>query len=131
MRRVFALFFFVALTGVVRGNLGDSGDRIEDVYGTPVARHLRNDGTVAIVYHKDRYLVEVIFDHDVSVSEKYSRFDRTDLSEREFARFLKMNAGRAKWVREEKSKEPRFERSDHKAVATAAKGQLQVETRKR
>ncbi|HEY2125128.1 MAG TPA: hypothetical protein VGG94_06655 [Chthoniobacterales bacterium] len=114
------------MSGVVRGNLGDNGDRIDDLYGSLVARHLSDNGTVVTLYHKDRYLIEVTFDHNVSVLEKYSRYDRTDLSEKEVTRLLKMNTGRAKWVRDEKSQEGWFERSDHMAKAKAAQGELTV-----
>ncbi len=40
----------------IRANLGDGGDRIDDAYGNLVERHLRDDGTVSVLYHKDRYL---------------------------------------------------------------------------
>ena len=44
----------------------------------------------------------------------------TDLSEKEITRFLKANAGGATWAPDDKSKERRFKRSDHKAEATYA-----------
>jgi hypothetical protein len=100
-------------------NLGDSDERIEDSYGKLVQRHLLDDGTVSVLYHKDRYLYFVIFDKRRSVLERYSRVDGRDLSPKEISKFLKMNAGgRATWTRDETSKERRFERSDDKAEAT-------------
>jgi hypothetical protein len=102
----------------VWANLGDSGDKIEDSYGAIIERHLRDDGTVRVRYHKDRYLYEVIFAEGRSVSETYSHVKGTDLSEKEIARFLKANAGGATWTPDHKTKERRFERSDHKAEAT-------------
>jgi hypothetical protein len=97
--------------------LGDDGDRIEDAYGGLMSRKLRDDGTVAAVYQKDRYLYQVVFGRGVSVSEAYSRVDRTDLSDKEIARFLKKNAGpKMTWNRVDVS--GRFERSDHLAEAT-------------
>lgn len=105
----------------VWASLGADGDSIEDSYGPLVERHLRDDGTISAVYHKDRYLCVVIFDNGVSVSETYSRRDGADLTEKEIARFLKANAGRKMtWVRDDdpRSKERRFKRSDHKAEAT-------------
>ena len=89
----FVLVFSTA--GVVCAALGDGAEKIEDNYGTLVSRHLRDDGTVAVVYQKDRYLYAVTFDRGVSVAEEYSRVDKRNLSEKEIARFLKMNAGRA------------------------------------
>jgi hypothetical protein len=71
-----------------------------------------------MLYHKDRYLYFVIFDKRLSVLETYSRIDGRDLSAKEISKFLKANAGRATWTRHDKSKEPGFERSDHKAEAT-------------
>ena len=102
----------------VWANLGDSDDRIEDLYGAIIERHLGDDGTVSVLYHKDRYLYEVIFAERRSVSETYSHVKGTDLSEKEIARFLKANAGGATWTPDNKTKERRFERSDHKAEAT-------------
>ena len=111
------LAVFLALSSVC-ANLGDGGDRIDDSYGNLVERHLRDDGTVSTLYHKDRYLYFVVFDNGVSVSEGYSHVKGTDLSDKEIARFLKANAGGARWAPDDKSKERKFERSDHKAEAT-------------
>jgi hypothetical protein len=102
----------------VWANLGDSGDKIEDSYGAIIERHLHDDGTVRVLYHKDRYLYEVIFAEGRSVSEMYSHVKGTGLSEKEIARFLKANAGGATWTPDNKTKGRRFERSDHKAEAT-------------
>jgi hypothetical protein len=125
MKRFFVLFLTMS-AGVnsVCPNLGDGGDRIDDSYGNLIERHLRDDGTVSTLYHKDRYLYFVVFDNGVSVLEKYSRVDGAELSEKEIAKFLKANAGRtATWIRDETgtSKERRFKRSDHKAEATCGK----------
>src|SRR5438105_12902992 len=102
----------------VRANLGDSDDKIDDSYGNLVERHLLDDGTVSVVYHKDRYLYFVIFAEGRSVLERFSHVKGTDLSEKEITRFLKANAGGATWMPDNKSKERRFDRSDHKAEAT-------------
>ncbi len=125
MKQFFALFLAVFTSASpVCANLGDGGDRIDDSYGNLVERHLRDDGTVSTLYHKDRYLYFVVFDNGVSVLERYSHAKGTDLSEKEIAKFLKANAGRkATWIRDETgtSKERRFKRSDHKAEATCTK----------
>ncbi len=104
----------------VCANLGDGGDRIDDSYGNLVERHLLDDGTVSVLYHKDPYLYFVVFDRGVSVLERYSHAKGTVLSEKEIAKFLKANAGGATWTQDNKAKERRFERSDHKAEATYA-----------
>ena len=114
---VVVLTVFTALSSVW-SNLGDGADRIEDSYGNLIERQLRDDGTVSTLYHKDRYLYFVIFDNGVSVLERYSRVNGADLSEKEIARFLKANAAGATWTPDNKAKERRFERSDHKAEAT-------------
>jgi len=80
------------MAGAVCAALGDGADKIEESYGTLVSRHLRDDGSVDVVYQKDRYVYAVRFDRGVSVAEEYSRVDKRDLSEKEIARFLKMNA---------------------------------------
>jgi hypothetical protein len=113
--------FLILLLGVsgALANLGDGGDRIDDSYGNLIERHLLDDGTVSVLYHKDRYLYFVMFAEGRSVLERYSHVKGTDLSEKEIAKFLKANAGRtATWMPENKAKERRFKRSDHKAEAT-------------
>jgi len=114
---VVVLAVFTAFSWVW-ANLGDNGDKIEDSYGAIIERHLHDDGTVSVLYHKDRYLYEVIFAEGRSVSETYFHVKGTDLSEKEIAGFLKANAGGATWTPDNKTKERRFERSDHKAEAT-------------
>jgi hypothetical protein len=125
MKRFFVLFLAIlAGASSLSANLGDGSDRIDDSYGNLVERHLRDDGTVSTLYHKNPYLSFVVFDNRVSVLERYSRADGKDLSEKEIAKFLKANAGRtATWIRDETgvSKERRFKRSDHKAEATCRK----------
>src|SRR5881409_380709 len=111
------LTIFTALSSVC-ASLGDGDDKIDDSYGNLIERHLLDDGTVSVLYHKDRYLYFVIFANRRSVLERYSHVKGTDLSEKEIARFLKANAGGATWAPDNKSKERRFERSDHKAEAT-------------
>jgi hypothetical protein len=99
-------------------NLGDSDDKIEDSYGSIIERRLRDDGTVSVLYHKDRYLYLVIFAYARSVSETYFNVKGSDLSEKEITRFLKANAAGAAWTSENTAKERRFRRSDGKAEAT-------------
>ncbi len=83
-----------------------------------VQRRLRDDGTVSVLYHKDRYLYEVIFANGRSVSETYFNVKGTDLSEKEIMRFLKANAAGTTWTPDNTAKERRFKRSDGKAEAT-------------
>ena len=118
-------FFVVVLTILIGvsaacANLGDAAERIEDSYGKIVERHLLDDGKVSVLYHKDRYLYFVIFENSRSILERYSHTKGSDLSEKEIARFLKANAGRATWLPSKTSNERRFERSDHKAEASYA-----------
>ena len=98
--------------------MGDSSDRVDDSYGNLVQRRLRDDGTVSVLYHKDRYLYQVLFDNGRSVSETYFHIKGTDLSEKEITGFLKANAAGAKWTPDNPAKERRFKRSDGKAEAT-------------
>jgi hypothetical protein len=111
------LAVFIALSSV-RANLGDSDDRIDDLYGNLVERQLRDDGMVSVLYHKDRYLYLVIFANNRSVSETYFHVKGTDLSEKEITRFLKANARGATWTLDNTAKERRFKRSDRNAEAT-------------
>ena len=113
----------IALTAVTGLNsvwayLGDSSDRIDDLYGNLVQRQLRDDGTVSLLYHKDRYIYLVVFANDRSISESYSHIKGTDLSEKEIAKFLKLNAAGGTWIPANTSKAQRFKRSDNGAEAT-------------
>jgi hypothetical protein len=116
-------FLVIALTAVTGlssawGYLGDGSDRIDDLYGNLVQRQLRDDGTVSVLYHKDRYLYLVIFANDRSISESYSHMNGKDLSEKEIAKFLKANAAGGTWLPANTSKERRFKRSDNRAEAS-------------
>jgi hypothetical protein len=113
-----AVLTVVTAASSVRANLGDGPDRTEDRYGNLLQRQLRDDGTVSGLYHKGRYLYLVIFANARSVSESYSHIDGTDLSEKEIAKFLKLNAAGETWIRANPSKEQRFKRSDDRAEAT-------------
>jgi hypothetical protein len=110
----------LAALSPVRANLGDGSDGIDDAYGNVVERHLLDDETVSVLYHKDRYLYFVIFANGRSVLEGYSHVKGNDLSEKEIARFLKANAAGATWMPAGTPKERRFKRSDDKAEATYA-----------
>jgi hypothetical protein len=116
-------FLVVALTVItgsssIWASLGDGADRIEDLYGNLVQRQLRDDGTVSVLYHKGQYLYLVSFANDRSISESYSHMNGTDLSEKEIAKFLKVNAAGRTWIPANTSKERRFKRSDNRAEAT-------------
>ena len=99
-------------------NLGDGSDKVDDSYGNLVQRRLRDDGTVSVLYHKDRYLYEVIFANGRSVSETYFNVKGTEISEKEIMRFLKANAAGTRWTPDNTAKERHFKRSDGKAEAT-------------
>ncbi len=114
---ILVLAIFAAANPIL-ARLGDSSDRIEDSYGAIVQRRLRDDGTVTIVYKKERFLFFVTFASDRSISESYSHIKGTDLSEREITKFLKANAAGAIWRPDNRDTERRFTRSDGKAEAT-------------
>jgi len=116
----FSLVLLAILATLTCGwaNLGDSSDKVDDSYGNLVQRRLRDDGTVSVLYHKDRYLYQVIFANGRSVSETYFNVKGTDLSEKEIMRFLKANAAGTTWTPDNTTKERRFKRSDGKAEAT-------------
>lgn len=116
-------FFIVLLSmsflvGPVSAKLGDNETKINASYGKRIQRLPRADGTVSNLYEKGDYIFFVIFLKGVSVFEMYAHANRTDLSSKEIATFLKANAGGATWVPVNKGAERRFERSDHKAEAT-------------
>jgi hypothetical protein len=98
-------------------NLGDNYEKVEDSYGSIAERSLRDDGTVSILYHKDRYLYLVIFGDSHSISETYFHTNGTDLSEKEISRFLKANGFGATSKPTNAGKEWHFRRNDGKAEA--------------
>lgn len=108
---------FCIIASSALANLGENSERIEDRYVTIVQRRLRDDGTVSVVYTKDRYLYMVTFANSRSIVESYSRADGKDLSEKEITKFLKANSG-AKWVASSSSRERHFRTSDGAAEAT-------------
>ena len=116
----FLLATLTVVTAVssVSANLGEGSDTIENRYGNLVQRQLRDDGTVSVLYHKDRYLYLVLFANDRSIFESYSHMNGTDLSEKEIAKFLKLNAAGGTWIPANTSKERRFKRNDDRAEAT-------------
>jgi len=108
----------LAVSSSASAYLGDGSDRIEDLYVNLDQRRLRDDGTVSVVYHKGEYIYVVIFANDRSISESYSHVKGTDLSEKEIAKFLKLNSAGGTWIPANTSKERRFKRSDNRAAAT-------------
>jgi hypothetical protein len=121
MKQCFAVLIGIFVAGSsILASLGDGYDKVEDSYRNLVKRQLRDDGTVGVLYQKDRYFYLVIFADGRSVSESYSHVKGSDLSQKEITRFLKTNAGGATWSAENTSNGRRFKRSDNKAEATYA-----------
>src|SRR5438132_4121945 len=87
---IFVLAIFTTLT-CSWASLGDNYEKLEYSYGSIGERRLRDDGTVSILYHKDRYLYLVIFADGRSVSETFFHTKGTDLSEKETHRFPQAN----------------------------------------
>jgi hypothetical protein len=116
---VVVLAVFAAASSI-SARLGDSSDQVEDSYGAIVQRRLLDNGTVTIVYKKDRFLFFVTFADDRSISESYSHVKGTGLSEREIMHFLKANAARGTWTPSNTGTVRRFMRSDRKAEAIYA-----------
>src|SRR5215472_18558378 len=107
MRSIALILAFCVIASSASANLGENSERIEDRYETIVQRRLRDDGTVSVVYTKDRYLYMVTFANSRSVMESYSRADGKDLSEKEITKFLKANS-RATWVPSGSGRERHF-----------------------
>lgn len=113
------VFSIVLIASLASAGLGDNSERIEDAYGTIAQRRLRDDGTVSVVYVKDRYMYLVTFADSRSISESYAHVNGTDLSEKEIARFLKANS-RGTWLPASSGTERRFKTSDGMAEAIYA-----------
>ena len=116
----FSILILAILATVTCGwaNLGDGYEKLDDSYGNIVQRKLRDDGTVSVLYHKDRYLYQVTFADGRSVSESYFNMKGTDLSDKEITKFLKANARGGTWTSNKEAKTRSFKRSDGKAEAT-------------
>src|SRR3954468_22733238 len=88
-KSILAAFMLMAFSLPAFAMIGDGDEIIDSAYGNLVKRHLYDDGTVGVMYHKDRYLYRVTFKDLRSVSEEYSRADGKDLSPKEIKFFLK------------------------------------------
>jgi hypothetical protein len=120
-RSVVVLIGIFTVVSSILGSLGDGYDKVDDSYRNLVKRNLRDDGTVGVLYQRDRYFYLVIFASGRSISESYSHVKGGDLSQNEITRFLKRNAAGGTWKEEETSpKGRRFKRSDDKAEAIYA-----------
>src|SRR5438046_9187612 len=87
---VFVLAIFTTLT-CSWASLGDNYEKHEDSYGSIGERRLRDDGTVSILWHKDRYLYLVIVGDAHSISQTYFHTTGTDLSQEQLPTFPKTN----------------------------------------
>lgn len=106
------------MIGQIFASLGNDDEAIEAMYGNISKRHLRDDGTVSVLYHNDKYYFFVVFKNLHSISEAYSRGDGNKLSKKEISRFLQANAGRSRWAANTLLPDGKLERADHKAEAS-------------
>ena len=115
-------FWILALTAAMAhpafAALGNDDETIDSLYGDVVKRHLRDDGTVSVLYHNEKYNAFVVFKDLHTTSEAYARADGKKLSNKEIARFLQANVGRSHWPATTLSPEGKMERADHKAEAS-------------
>lgn len=113
---VFIFSIFMPLN-CSRANLGDNPEKVEDSYGSIAEHRLRDDGTVSVLYHKDRYLYLVLFADGHSISETYFHTNGSDLSKKEISRFLKANGFGTTPPPTNAGKEWNFRRNDGKVEA--------------
>ena len=117
MRCLCILALLIATLHSTFATLGDDDEKIDAMYGNIDKRHLRDDGTVSVLYHNDKYYFLVLFKDLRSISEAYSRGDGRKLSEKEMSGFLQANAGRSRWPAKTVPPDGKLERADHKAEA--------------
>ena len=98
--------------------LGDDDEKIDAIYGNIAKRHLRDDGTVSVLYHNDKFYFLVLFRDLHSVSEAYARGDGNKLSKKEISRFLEGNRGASHWPANTLPPDGKLERADHRAEAS-------------
>ena len=118
MRLLCILALFAAMAHPAWASLGNDDEAIDSMYGNISKRHLRDDGTVSVLYHNDKYYFFVVFKDLHSISEAYARGDGNKLSKKEIARFLQANAGHSRWPAKTLSPDGKMERADHKAEAS-------------
>ncbi len=118
MRFFWILALVAAMAPPVFASLGNDDETIDAMYGDVVKRHLRDDGTVSVLYHGKKYYCYVVFKDLHTTSEAYSRADGKKLSNKEIARFLQANVGRSHWPATTLAAEGKMERADHKAEAS-------------
>jgi hypothetical protein len=117
MRGFCILVLLIAISHSTFATLGDDDEKIDAIYGNIVKRHLRDDGTVSVLYHNEKYYFLVLFKDLRTISEAYSRGDGRKLSDKEISRFLLANAGRSRWPAKAIPSDGKLERADHKAEA--------------
>jgi hypothetical protein len=118
MRLLCLLVLLAAMAHPALASLGNDDEAIDAMYGSISKRHLRDDGTVSVLYHNEKYYFFVIFKDLHSISEAYARGDGIPLSKKEISRFLQANAGRSRWPANTLSPDGKMERTDHKAEAS-------------
>jgi hypothetical protein len=120
MRLFCILVLVAAMAHPAFAALGTDDETMEAMYSTIVKRHLRDDGTVSVLYHNDKYYCFAVFKNLHTISEAYSRGDGIKLSKKEISRFLEMNRGISHWPANTLLLEQKLERADHKAEAAFA-----------
>jgi hypothetical protein len=126
-------FCIIALAAVIAhpalASLGNDDETIDSMYGDIVKRHLRDDGTVSVLYHNQKYYCFVVFKDLHTISEAYSRGDGRKLTDKEISALLQANAGRSRWPAKTLSTDGKMERADHKAEAsfTEIEGRLMLQ----
>jgi hypothetical protein len=126
-------FCILALAAVMAhpalASLGNDDETIDAMYGDVVKRHLRNDGTVSVLYHGKKYYCFVVFKDLHTISEAYARGDGRKLSDKEISGLLEANAGRSRWPAKVVPADGKLERADHKAEAsfTEIEGRLMMQ----
>lgn len=118
MRFICILALATAIAHPALAVLGDDDEKIDAMYGNISKRHLRDDGTVSVLYHNDKFYFLVLFKDLHSISEAYARGDGNKLSKKEISRFLRANAGTSHWPADTISLDGKLERADHKAEAS-------------
>lgn len=118
MRFVCVLALVAAMVHPTFASLGNDDETMDAIYSTIVKRHLRDDGTVSVLYHNDKYYCFAVFKNLHTISEAYSRGDGNKLSKKEISRFLEANRGISRWPGNAILPEGgKLERADHKAEA--------------
>lgn len=118
MKRILVLIVILCVfsSGHLFAALGDTEDKIADLFGKPVEQGFPDkNGITTNRYQKGNYIILVQFLRHLSLAESYTRVDREEFSKEEISALLAGNSNDLDWNKNPDKLE--WKREDNKARA--------------